>query len=42
MLEGVVIDEPDVRDSHTILRVRSDSLLLPDGADTIAVHAFVG
>ena len=41
VLEGVVIDEPDVRDNHTNLRVRSDSLLLPDAADSIAVHGLV-
>ncbi len=41
VLKGVVIDEPDVRDSHAILRVRSDSLSLPDAADTISVHGLV-
>ncbi len=37
-LEGVVWDEPDVRDTRTNLRVRVDTLLLPDAATPIAVH----
>lgn len=31
VLEGVVVDEPDVRDTHSILRVRADTLQSPDG-----------
>ncbi|MGD8969130.1 MAG: ComEC/Rec2 family competence protein, partial [Anaerolineae bacterium] len=32
-LEGVVVGEPDVRDTHTNLRVRAERLTLPDGTE---------
>jgi competence protein ComEC len=37
-LEGVVWDEPDVRETRTYLRVRVDTLLLPDSRTPIPAH----
>ncbi len=37
-LEGVVWEEPDVRDTRTNLRVRVDTLLLPDTQTPVPVH----
>src|SRR6185369_3815559 len=38
VLEGVVWDEPDVRDTQTNLRVRVDTLLLPNATAPITVR----
>jgi competence protein ComEC len=40
-LEGVVGDDPDARGSRTNLRVRVDTLLLPDAAQAIPVRGTV-
>jgi len=39
-LEGVVWDEPDVRDTRTNLRVRADTLLLPNAQAPRPIHGF--
>jgi competence protein ComEC len=40
-LEGVVWDEPDVRDTQTNLRVRVDTLLLPNATAPLTVRGLV-
>lgn len=39
--EGVVVDEPDVRDTTINLRLRADALLLPDAERPMGVHGLV-
>jgi len=41
VLEGIVWDEPDVRDTQTNLRVRVDTLLLPNTTAPLAVRGLV-
>ena len=40
-LEGVVVDEPDVRDTHINLRIRAESLLLPETETSLQVTGLV-
>ncbi len=40
-VEGVVVDEPDVRDTYINLRLRADSLRLPESATSLPVTGLV-
>lgn len=41
VLEGVIWEEPDVRDTRTLLRVRAEVLQLDPGGAPVAVHGLV-